>query len=104
MKNEYLEKQEKVYRWLLQEKLTEESKLLLQQAMANVKREFLGRDAKLEFSMAMVHSPRQSEREFMRIEDGRNQALKIDKASQDILGVKKRNSRFEINEGRIQNS
>jgi hypothetical protein len=72
--------------------------------MANVKREFLGRDDKLEFSMAKVHSPRQSGRELMRIEDGQNQALKIDKISQNILGVGKRGSRFEINENRILSS
>jgi hypothetical protein len=81
MKNEYLEREEKNYRWLLQETLTEESKLLLLQAMANVKREFLARDGKIEFSMAKVHYGRQPGTELMRIEDGQNQALKIDKGS-----------------------
>jgi hypothetical protein len=81
MKNEYLEKQEKNYRWLLQETLTEESKLLLLQAMANVKKEFLARDGKIEFSMAKVDYGRQPGSELMRIEDGQHQALKIDKGS-----------------------
>jgi hypothetical protein len=81
MKNEYLDKQEKNYRWLLPENLTEESKLLLEQDMANVKREFLDRDGKTEFSMAKVHFGKQPGSELMRIEDAQNQALKIDKDS-----------------------
>jgi hypothetical protein len=81
MKNEYLDKQEKNYRWLLQENLTEQSKLLLEQAMANVKREFLARDGKTEFSMAKMHFGKQPGSELMRIEDAQNQALKIDKDS-----------------------
>ena len=106
MKKDYLEKQEKEYRWLLQEKLSPKSKLLLQQAMANVKKDVLGADGTLGFSIAMVQSPRQTKKELAKIENEKNPSLKIYKASQNILGVcrSKRDSLFEINENLVLGS